>query len=407
MTRGAYNTRQKRELLNFLQERSMQHFSVDEVVFELQDRGEKIGRSTVYRYLELLAEQGSVRKYQSVQGITQYISPGLGTSTAYPLALRLFNTPAVTTVEDAVEQVAESARLALQESPFDRDLMHMRAIALYNSGVPQERLTRFWERILRIDPEDSIAAFYREAAESGALDQMPLEFSYQVPPEEYMRRLKRLAGHLNGGFAHVHEAWETDAEFRKLIRWAVAADDQRLGRASMTVLATLESPEAVRALREAMFAPDVSRELKLHAAVLLKVQGREIEQVLPEPMASGDALVDTEALLGALPVGDRQLVRYADEVLEQEYGVAARPALTLMWSGYRRMRGTKGDPLKRVEAAAAALAYNYLLAGGERPSIARLAKLFGCTPRQLTFCAERIASCLEQDGAEPNSEEKR
>ena len=72
MTRGAYNTRQKRELLNFLQERSMQHFSVDEVVFELQDRGEKIGRSTVYRYLELLAEQGSVRKYQSVQGITQY-----------------------------------------------------------------------------------------------------------------------------------------------------------------------------------------------------------------------------------------------------------------------------------------------------------------------------------------------
>ncbi len=72
MTRGAYNTRQKRELLSFLKERSMRHFSVDEVVFELRDRGEKIGRSTVYRYLELLADQGSVRKYQSVQGITQY-----------------------------------------------------------------------------------------------------------------------------------------------------------------------------------------------------------------------------------------------------------------------------------------------------------------------------------------------
>lgn len=72
MTRGAYNTRQKRELLAFLKERSMQHFSVDEVVFELRDRGEAIGRSTVYRYLEMLAEQGSVRKYQSVQGITQY-----------------------------------------------------------------------------------------------------------------------------------------------------------------------------------------------------------------------------------------------------------------------------------------------------------------------------------------------
>ena len=72
MTRGAYNTRQKRELLSFLRERSMQHFSVDEVVFELQDRGERIGRSTVYRYLEQLAEQGSVRKYQGIQGVTQY-----------------------------------------------------------------------------------------------------------------------------------------------------------------------------------------------------------------------------------------------------------------------------------------------------------------------------------------------
>ena len=72
MMRGEYNTRQKRELQRFLEERSMQHFSVDEVVFELRDRGEKIGRSTVYRYLEQLAEQGSVRKYQGVQGVTQY-----------------------------------------------------------------------------------------------------------------------------------------------------------------------------------------------------------------------------------------------------------------------------------------------------------------------------------------------
>ena len=69
--RGEYNTRQKRELQRFLMERSMQHFSVDEVVFELRDRGEKVGRSTVYRYLEQLAEQGSVRKYLN-QGVTQY-----------------------------------------------------------------------------------------------------------------------------------------------------------------------------------------------------------------------------------------------------------------------------------------------------------------------------------------------
>lgn len=70
--RREYNTKQKRELLGFLENRGLQHFSVDDIVFEMERTGEKVSRSTVYRYLELLAEQGSVRKYANAQGITQY-----------------------------------------------------------------------------------------------------------------------------------------------------------------------------------------------------------------------------------------------------------------------------------------------------------------------------------------------
>ena len=70
--RGEYNTRQKRELLGFMQEHNLENFSVDDVVLRMQQRGAKVGRSTVYRYLEFLAEQGNVRKYQNAQGITQY-----------------------------------------------------------------------------------------------------------------------------------------------------------------------------------------------------------------------------------------------------------------------------------------------------------------------------------------------
>lgn len=70
--RGAYSTRQKRELLKFLREHDLENFSVDEIVFRMQDAGAKVGRSTVYRNLESLAEQGSVRKYQNAQGVTQY-----------------------------------------------------------------------------------------------------------------------------------------------------------------------------------------------------------------------------------------------------------------------------------------------------------------------------------------------
>ena len=70
--RGEYSTRQKRDLLKFLKEHSLENFSVDEVMFRLQGEGAHVGRSTVYRYLESLAEQGTVRKYQNAQGVTQY-----------------------------------------------------------------------------------------------------------------------------------------------------------------------------------------------------------------------------------------------------------------------------------------------------------------------------------------------
>ena len=70
--RGEYNTRQKREILSFLKRHDLQHYSVDDLMFEMQRQGEKVGRSTVYRFLETLAEQGSVRKYQNSRGVTLY-----------------------------------------------------------------------------------------------------------------------------------------------------------------------------------------------------------------------------------------------------------------------------------------------------------------------------------------------
>ncbi|MBE5807808.1 MAG: transcriptional repressor [Clostridiales bacterium] len=70
--RTEYSTRQKRELMAFLENHDMKNFSLDEIVFSLQGAGAQIGRTTVYRTLEALAEAGSVRKYQNAQGITQY-----------------------------------------------------------------------------------------------------------------------------------------------------------------------------------------------------------------------------------------------------------------------------------------------------------------------------------------------
>lgn len=295
-------------------------------------------------------------------------------------------------------RAAEYARLALQETPYDRELLHIRGVALKQSGASDEEAGRCWERILRLDPEDTVAMFHSEAAGHNALDECKLDFNYQVPDGEYVRRLKALSDALSEGFDAIHARWKSDADFRGVVRWAVGVEDTRLGRVAVTVLATLDDPEARSLLRELMLQPDVSRELKLHAVVLTRMQGKSVSEIMPATADNvGAALVDIDALLSDLPVGDRQLVRFADEVLDLDYGVHALPALAMLWSGYRKLRGMRGDPLKRIEASAGALAYNLLLSNGATPDIGLLSKRFGCNTRQLVFCARRIASCLERN----------
>ncbi len=116
------------------------------------------------------------------------------------------------------------------------------------------------------------------------------------------------------------------------------------------------------------------------------------------PGIVGEIMPDAEALLSRLSVGERQLVRYTAEVMEDEYGVSARLPLTLLWSAYRQTRGTRMDPLRCIAGASAALAYNYLLVYGPRKEIGEVCRAFRCPKRQMVYYARRIAGCLERIG---------
>ena len=304
------------------------------------------------------------------------------------------------------DRVAEYARLALQETPFDRDLLHMRAVALLRGGASELRVSRFWARILRIDPEDTVAQFYQSAAIKGELRRLSPEYAYQVPPREFSRRLGALVDELSQGYEHIKGKWHDDPAFRQLVKWAVASEDARLSRAAMTALTTIDTEESRSLLRALIFGGALTDELKIHAALALKLQGIEQEKLMPQSTGLTDGfLPDGEAMLSRLGVGERQLVRYADEVLRREYDLSAQTQLLLMWTAYRQLRGTRTDPLLRIDSAAAALAYNYMLIYGPEPDIHKLAKAFGCVERQMVFCARRIAGCLEKIGGFTSDED--
>lgn len=70
--RGEYSTRQKREMMQYLSGHGLEHYTVDGFAEAMKQEGIAVGKTTVYRFLESLAEQGKARKYQSAQGSVSF-----------------------------------------------------------------------------------------------------------------------------------------------------------------------------------------------------------------------------------------------------------------------------------------------------------------------------------------------
>lgn len=68
MADSIYKTKQRAVILECLKDNLEKSYTVDAIVELLKDRGEPVGRTTVYRYIDCLVESGSVRKFISDNG---------------------------------------------------------------------------------------------------------------------------------------------------------------------------------------------------------------------------------------------------------------------------------------------------------------------------------------------------
>lgn len=301
---------------------------------------------------------------------------------------------------------AEAIRIALRETPHDKTLLHMRAVALKKCGREDASLCAFWQRILRIDPEDSIAAYYLVAANENRLEECGAEYVYQVPQSEYRRRLAWIADTLGEGMEAVAQRCKNDRDFRSVLEWAVMTGEESCGRAAIMILASVEDAHCESIVRELLYRGDVSMAVKLHGVLFLRLRGADVAKLLPPDMNPSDGILpEAEDVLAQMPVCERQLVRFAAEILDCEYGVQATAALALMWRAYREMRKPMKDVLLSTQEAAAALAWNYLLQHGRTASVRCLAEQFECKPRRMIYYARRMAAILEKYGRHTDHED--
>ena len=70
--RGAYQTRQKREMTRFLASHAMQGFTPEGLARAMEAEGVRVGVTTAYRFLESLCHQQTARRSQDAHGISRY-----------------------------------------------------------------------------------------------------------------------------------------------------------------------------------------------------------------------------------------------------------------------------------------------------------------------------------------------
>ena len=202
------------------------------------------------------------------------------------------------------------------------------------------------------------------------------------------------------------ELWRTDRDFRTLLIWAVGTGNENCGRAAIMVIAAAGDAESESTLRELFYRGDVPMAVKLHGMLFLQLRGADLRRLMPPDMDMRDGLLpEAEDVLAGMPVGERQLVRFAGDVLSQDYGVEALSALALIWRGYREAERGERDPLVRTQEAAAALAWNYLLQHGMHVSVKKLAKQFECRERRMVYYARHMAAVLERYGGTKDHED--
>ena len=70
------NTHQKAVILDFIRRHGDSHIRAEEILAGLEADGEPVGKSTVYRFLKVLEEEGQIRRYtvsDKVPACYQYI----------------------------------------------------------------------------------------------------------------------------------------------------------------------------------------------------------------------------------------------------------------------------------------------------------------------------------------------
>ncbi|NLJ40739.1 MAG: tetratricopeptide repeat protein [Clostridiales bacterium] len=253
----------------------------------------------------------------------------------------------------------------LHYRPYDIRVLHYVAASFFNMGKFKEAF-RYWDKIRKIDPDNTISGYYMRWAQdciNGKREGEEITYHFQVSYAEVLRRVKELNGILKLDGRDLLIKWKNDDTLRVRLSWGLELNDDLIKKAILNVVASFNDIKAEDFLREFLLRPGEDEELKTEAMGLLKQMSAD------EPYITcvGDEFVEVrvdllEDSLYGIPRKMETVLNITFRSMEGRYEQGYEEDIKDIWLKFVASLTQDNMPrIKKYEAWAAALELCYCI----------------------------------------------
>jgi hypothetical protein len=158
-----------------------------------------------------------------------------------------------------------------EQEPYNRNFIHFCAHSAYRLGKT-ETAKSYYERSLAIEPNDSVAAYYKKVCEQTLGDglERSIQIDYAVPHGEFIARCKFTEELSHCSAEKLRELWDEEpGKILMMTDWAMTDRNCPYADFYLVLLALLDKDRAESILRRLLVEPDCSDGLRRVAAARL------------------------------------------------------------------------------------------------------------------------------------------
>ncbi|AEE95497.1 tetratricopeptide repeat protein [Mahella australiensis] len=297
------------------------------------------------------------------------------------------------------DRALDVLKMLLEYNPYDIRIIYYCGVACLNLKQYDEAMD-WWDKMLKLDPDNSIAAFYRARTSLHMRQLIPDQeylYQYQVPHDEFLRRMQFINRMLAMPEDQLIDMWHKDKEFKDIIRWGLDINDDVIKSVLLHTVSGFRDREAERILREFLLRKGESEALRKEVFGLLKQNGIKepymayIDQRLTEVKVN--LITETEnSSLRSLYMETAELaVEMMKNRYDDNYEAAVRKTMECYLNMVSQERLSK---IRKKEVWAAALEYYYCRRKGSWGVMRDIAQYYNVSASSLSTAYRRLIDTI-------------